>query len=67
MEMVLTIEITGAGVKCRGVVNGEYPYGSQEANLIAVGALEIARSSLLAHRWGLQLNKPLVKEPETTT
>lgn len=64
MKLLFEIEVTDeGGVACRGTVDGMSAYSSTRANLIAIGALEIARSSLLAQRWGLRHNEPLVKEP----
>jgi hypothetical protein len=65
MKLTFVIDVTeGGGVGCRGDLDGMDVYGTTQANLMAVGALEIAKASLLAQRWGLLNNESLVK-PET--
>lgn len=59
MKLTFVIEVTDDGVRCHGDSDGEDVYGSARANLMAVGALEIAMSSLLAQRWGLRNNHSL--------
>lgn len=65
MKLTFKIDVTeDGGVGCTGHLDGMDVYGTTHANLMAVGALEIAKASLLAHRWGLRNNEALVK-PET--
>jgi hypothetical protein len=64
MKMHITIDSSGNGVSCYATTDdtGMTP---AEANLHAIGALEIAKASLLANRWGLNIGgltaEPLVK------
>lgn len=62
MKLRFEIEVGEQGVMCAGTVDGEDVYDNATANLIAVGALEIARSSLLAQRWGIRHKPALVPE-----
>lgn len=65
MKLTFAINITEeGGIGCSGELDGMDVYGTTQANLMAVGALEIAKASLLAQRWGLRNNEALVK-PET--
>ncbi len=60
MKLKFEIEVTDAGVACSGTYEGLDAYENQTANIMAIGALEIARSSLLAQRWGLRHQPPIV-------
>jgi hypothetical protein len=70
MKLIVTIDVDESGVRCGATANGADAYTSCEANTLAVGALEIAKASLLAQRWGINIAglepvpAPLVKEPE---
>jgi len=69
MKLVFSIEIDKKGLHCSGDVNGNDAYKDIEANVLAIGALEIAKASLLAHRWGMNignLKRPsLIKDEKT--
>lgn len=61
MKLTFEIEILeDGGVKCKGHFNGADVYDQMTANIMAVGALEIAKQSLLAQRWGMKLNPNVV-------
>lgn len=67
MQLTFIIDVSEGGVRCSGTANGADAYANAEANVIAIGALEIARASLLAHRWGVNISgretKAIVEEP----
>lgn len=70
MKMVVEIEQSVGGIMCRATVTpdaGEPTPEREQVNLWAIGAIEIAKASLLAKRWGLNIGAmkegPLVPEP----
>lgn len=67
MKIVITIDADETGLRCSADVNDASGYSDAEANVFAIGALEIARASLLARRWGINISgmeptQPLVKD-----
>jgi len=59
MQLNFTITTNEQGVLCSGNLEGEDVFTQAQANLIAIGALEIAKNALLAARWGIELrSKP---------
>ena len=71
MKLVVSITTDDGGVRCSATVDDADAFNSVEANTMAVGALEIAKASLLAHRWGLNVGnlkpEPLVGKPGDDT
>jgi hypothetical protein len=57
MKIVLTIKTSPDGVVCNSYVDGHESLNlsKSEWNLYVIGAIEIARASLLAQRWGLNI------------
>ena len=64
MILNITIESNDKGLNCSATVDGMDAFNHVEANTFAVGALEIAKASLLARRWGVEIGMPLVDPPE---
>lgn len=57
MKLTVYIESTPeGGITCRACAKGENAMTHAEANVFAIGALEIARASLLARRWGVDIS-----------
>lgn len=68
VKIVITIYADETGLRCSADANDASGYSDTEANVFAIGALEIARASLLARRWGINISgmgptQPLVKDP----
>jgi len=55
MILKITITTNKKGIGCNASVDGADAFSSVEANTFAIGALEIAKASLLAHRWGVNV------------
>ena len=65
MILNIKIEANDKGLSCSATVDGADAFGVVEANTYAIGALEIAKASLLAQRWGVSIGAPLVPQPES--
>lgn len=69
MNLVVKITIGENGVTCSAEADGEDAFTNVQANTLAIGALEITKASLLAHRWGLNIGnmktEAIVEEPVT--
>jgi len=66
MILNIKIETNSKGLSCSATVDGADAFSNVEANTFAIGALEIAKSSLMARRWGVNIGTPLVAPPEST-
>ena len=64
MKLVLTVEADSDGVLCSASVDAT-DMKQADVNLYAIGALEVAKASLLAQRWGVNIGgfkpEPLVE------
>jgi hypothetical protein len=66
MKLFLEIDADDDGVRCTARMDA--PGMKQaDANLYAIGAIEVAKASLLAARWGVNIGNfkpdPIVKPP----
>jgi len=64
MILNIKIESNDKGLSCSATVDETDAFNNVEANTFAIGALEIAKASLLARRWGVEIGMPLVAPPE---
>lgn len=55
MRLTVYIETTDEGVRCCAEMDGVDAHTSSEANIAAIGAIEVAKASLLARRWGVNI------------
>lgn len=69
MNLIVKITIGENGVTCLAEADGEDAFTNAQANTLAIGALEITKASLLAHRWGINIGnmktEAIVEEPVT--
>ena len=68
MKLVLTVEADSSGVRCGASVDAT-DMDQADLNLYAIGAIEVAKASLLAHRWGVNIGgfkpDPLIENKPT--
>ena len=64
MILNIKIESIDKGIICSATIDGTDAFNNIEANTFVIGALEIAKASLLARRWGVEIGSPLVDPPE---
>ena len=69
MKLIVTIITNKDGVTCDAEMADVDCLSPPEVNLMSVGALEIAKASLLAHRWGVNIAgmkkvAPIVKQKQ---
>lgn len=56
MKLTVTIDADETGVRCQATMDGADAIEVSEANILAIGALEIAKAALLARRWGVNIS-----------
>jgi hypothetical protein len=68
MKLTVTIETDAGGVKCHATTD-DLGMSQADLNLLSIGALEIAKASLLARRWGVNIGnfdqEPIINPPAT--
>ena len=69
MKLIVTIIANKDGVTCDAEIADVDCLSPAEVNLMSVGALEIAKASLLAQRWGVNIagmkkGAPIVKQKQ---
>ena len=62
MEINFKLTVKDGKVSCSAMVDGLDAFDNATANILTIGALEVARASLLAARWGVDIG-PLKQEP----
>jgi hypothetical protein len=74
MDLNIKIHVENGIVQCSAMLGPDSAFANAHANVTAIGALEVAKASLLAHRWGLNIGNlepvgdlPLAGEPTPKT
>ena len=72
MKLKIEIDVDNDGVTCTSSLErtkGEAKMSQVNLNTLSIGALEVAKASLLAGRWGMNIgnmkaNPPLIQPPK---